>query len=233
MRQTLFLKNQSFLRNWFLLFFMSLKFKKKRKHINKPESFWGKIWYFIWYDDSLLSWLVNIILAYVLIKFIVYPLLGLVLGTNYPLVAVVSESMEHDSGFNAWWIENEDSYLALNITKAQFDDYPFKNGFNRGDIMFLIGKDPKDMKIGNIMVFQANKPYPIIHRIIKKENKGMLVFQTKGDNNKMQIKDSQLDETRILETQLLGKAVIKLPYLGYVKIWFVDLLKLMGVSISS
>ena len=66
----------------------------KKKFINILK----KTWHFIWEDDSVWSWIVNIILAIVLIKFIIYPGLGLVLGTSYPIVAVVSDSMEH-SGF--------------------------------------------------------------------------------------------------------------------------------------
>jgi hypothetical protein len=52
-------------------------------------------------------------------------------------------------------------------------------------------------------------------------------FYTKGDHNKQAIKSSLLDETDIHESQLLGKAVLRIPYLGYVKIWFVELLQLL------
>ena len=201
----------------------------KRKEPKKPTTWYGKTWYFIWHDNSAASWIVNIILAYIIIKFIIYPGLGLVFGTQFPIVAVVSNSMEHHMEFDEWWIKNEDYYLALNITKSEFEDYPFKNGFNRGDIMFLIGKDPEEIKIGEVIVFQSKKPYPIIHRVIKKEKKNLWVFQTKGDHNKAQIRDRELDETHILEKQILGKAVMRVPWLGYVKIWFVDLMKFTGL----
>ena len=35
-----------------------------------------------------------------------------------------------------------------------------------------------------------------------------------------------LDETSINEEQLVGKAVARVPLLGYIKIWFVELIKL-------
>lgn len=211
--------------------------KKKndeQKPVKKPTTWYGKLWHFIWHDNSLASWVVNIILAYIVIRFLVYPGLGLVFGTNFPIVAVVSNSMEHQGvGFDEWWASNEDYYLAINITKADFSDYNFKNGFNRGDIMFLVGKKPEAVNVGDVIVFQSGKPYPIIHRVILKDNKAMWVFQTKGDNNRAQITDSELDETQVLEKQLLGKAVFRVPYLGYVKIWFVDLLKLFGIGVSA
>ena len=54
-----------------------------------------KTWDFFWKDDSVWSWVVNIVVAFLVIRFLLYPVLGLVLGTSYPIVAVVSESMEH------------------------------------------------------------------------------------------------------------------------------------------
>ncbi|MBW2993462.1 hypothetical protein KY317_02720, partial [Candidatus Woesearchaeota archaeon] len=56
-----------------------------------------KTWDFIWNSNSVWSWIVNIILAFVIIKFLLYPGLGLVTGTSHPIVAVVSNSMEHDN----------------------------------------------------------------------------------------------------------------------------------------
>ena len=67
---------------------MAMDRKKLKKNLKKT-------WHFIWEDDSIWSWLVNIILAFVLIKFIVYPSLGFLLNTTHPIVAVVSGSMEH------------------------------------------------------------------------------------------------------------------------------------------
>jgi len=195
--------------------------KKKFKKLLK------KTWWFIWEDDSIWSWIVNIILAFVLIKYIVYPGLGVLLSTGYPIVAVVSSSMEHDGGFDNWWNGQENWYSGYDITKEQFLNFDFKNGFNKGDIMILYGKTPEDIKIGEVIVFKSKRPDPIIHRVVKKwKNNGEYSFQSKGDHNPDSIKSSSLDETNINEEQFIGKAVVRVPLLGYVKIWFVELIRL-------
>jgi len=185
-----------------------------------------KTWYFIWEDDSLLSWLVNIVLAFVIIKFIVYPGLGFLLGTTHPIVAVVSSSMEHDiSNFDNWWDSNQEWYLEHDITKEDFIKYHFKNGFNKGDIMVLKGKHADDLSIGDVIVFKAKRPDPIIHRTVRKWNEdNTCYFQTKGDNNHDSIQSPSLNEIRISEDQLVGEALFRVPLLGYIKIWFVELI---------
>jgi len=201
----------------------------KKKEIKKILR---KTWHFIWEDNSIWSWIVNVILAFVLIKFIVYPGLGLLLSTSHPVVAVVSGSMEHNGmGFDKWWGENDVWYLENGIVNEEFRQFPLKNGFNKGDIMVLMGKDAGNVKVGDIIVFTSNKKDPIIHRVVKKiKNNGDFYFQTKGDNNKDSIKTSQLDETNINEEIIIGKAVLRIPLLGYIKIGFVELLKFMGVK---
>jgi len=164
-----------------------------------------KIWYFIWHDDSLLSWIVNVIIAFVLVKFIIYPGLGFLLGTSYPLVAVVSCSMEHNNDFESWWNGNKAWYESNGIKKEEFVSYPFKNGINQGDIMILKGEE--NIKKGDIIVFNGGSANPIIHRAVQAD--GNLI--TKGDNNRMQ--DSRAGE-------VLGKSVFRIPYFGWIKILF-------------
>ena len=194
-----------------------------------------KVWHFIWDDDSIWSWIVNILLALVLIKFIVYPSLGLVLQTSHPVVAVVSESMEHNNGFDDWWQKSSEWYLKNGITKENFEKFPLKNGFNKGDIMVLKGKNPENIEVGDVIVFWSAKKDPIIHRVVKKwKDSDIYYFQTKGDNyktNPAPIKNPLLDETNISQEQVVGKAVLKVPFLGYIKIWFVDLLNLSRTTV--
>jgi len=186
-----------------------------------------KTWHFIWYDDSLASWIINIILVFVLIKFIVYPLLGLMLGTSFPVVAVISGSMEHNGDAEAWWESSSPWYLEHSIGKEEFMEYPFTRGFNKGDIMILAGVSPEDVKRGDVLVFQTTaRKEPIIHRVVIIEKQdGNYVFQTKGDNVPVQ----HSFETSIASTQVIGKAVFRIPFLGYIKLGFVSLLRLLHV----
>ncbi|MBI2124832.1 signal peptidase I [Candidatus Woesearchaeota archaeon] len=191
-----------------------------------------QLWHFIWEDNSIWSWAVNVALAFVLIKFIVYPGLGYLLSTSHPVVAVVSESMEHNVNFGDWWEKSQNWYASNNIKKEDFIGFPLKNGFSKGDIIVLRGKPPEKIEIGDIIVFWSAKKDPIIHRVVKKwkENEDYY-FQTKGDNyktNPASIKSPFLDETRINEEQIVGNAAIKIPFLGYIKIWFVESVNFLG-----
>jgi len=188
-----------------------------------------KTWHFIWNDDSIWSWLVNIVLAFVLIKFIVYPGLGFVLSTSHPIVAVVSGSMQHNGeNFDSWWENGGSWYIGQNMTEEEFRDFKLHNGFNKGDIIVLKGKKPADLQIGDIIVFNAGRSEPVIHRIARKwQENGIYYFRTKGDNYRTNIGSFPF-EMRIQQDKVIGSALVKIPLLGYVKILFVKLICLFG-----
>src|SRR3989344_9274758 len=118
-----------------------------------------KIWHFIWEDNSIWSWLANVVIAFVLIKFLVYPGLGLAFGTSHPVVAVVSGSMEHKGAeLDDWWARSGAFYAEYDITREDFGAYRFRNGFNTGDIMVLKGKKPYEIRKGDVIVFAAPQP---------------------------------------------------------------------------
>lgn len=178
-------------------------------------------WWFVWEDDSWSSWVVSVILAFVLVKFVIYPVLGFALGTSLPVVAVVSGSMEHNGlGFGDWWLLNGRWYEAKGISGEDMQGYRFHNGFNKGDIMILTGIKPKNIKGGMVIVYStARYKYPIIHRVVdSSEDGGKLYFETKGDNNKQQ------DPDPVGEEQVLGRAVLKIPFLGWIKLAFATII---------
>ena len=127
---------------------------------------------------------------------------------------------------NEYWEECGNWYeLNTTISLNDFAEFPMKNGFNKGDIIVLIGKKPEDIGTGDIIVFRSNRPDPIIHRVVDvRTSNGKFVFQTKGDNNKESLK-GVIDETNINQDQVIGKSLFKIPYLGFIKIWFVEILR--------
>lgn len=132
-------------------------------------------------------------------------------------------------GFDEWWEENNGWYIENGIDKKDFEMFSLKNGFNKGDIMFLVGRDAENIEVGDVIVFNSRRKDPIIHRVVKKmQDNNEIYFQTKGDNNQDSIKNNGLDETRITEDIIIGKAAFRVPLLGYIKIWFMELLKLIG-----
>jgi signal peptidase I len=183
------------------------------------------LWHFIWEDNSILSWVVNVVLAFILIKFIVYPGLGFAFSTESPVVAVVSKSMEHSTpDFDDWWKGKSRQYAQFNITKSDFESFTLKEGFKKGDIMLLRGEKPEKLKPGDVIVFKGGEKDPIIHRLVEKTKLGeRYIFSTMGDNNNNQL----TYERNITEERIVGKTILRVPYLGYVKIIFTFLLSLV------
>ena len=145
-------------------------------------------------------------------------------GTALPLAIVESCSMYHDgnlfSDYDAWWERHDKKYAGFFINSLDFQDFSFKNGFNKGDILFIIKAKPEKLEEGDVIIFSSNQANPIIHRIINiKELNGEKIFSTIGDNNKGQLSF----EEEITEDKLIGKAVIKVvPYFGWVKLVFYE-----------
>lgn len=221
-----------------------------RKSWNNVKKFWD----FLWNDDSLLSYVLNFALAFIFIKYLFFPGLGLVLHNDYPVVAIVSGSMEHkivknydSSGnslpfvsicdknfadfslkgsvnFDNWWGYCGDYYEKnYNLTKTDFESYPYQNGLNIGDVMVLYGEEPKDIEVGEVLVFVPNSREffeqmgPVIHRVVQKwqDEDGKYHFRTKGDHNGQSFDNFEED---ISEDQVIAVAKFRVPFIGYAKL---------------
>ena len=188
------------------------------------KKFLKKFWFLVWKDDSLKGWIFSIVFLFVFIKFIFFPTLSFVTGTQLPLAIVESCSMYHDgnllSNFDKWYERHDEKYLDFVINKLDFKDFIFKNGFNKGDILFVVGANSEKLKVGDVIIFSGGQKNPVIHRIVEiSESNGERFFSTIGDNNNGQLSF----EKRISEEQLIGKAVFKIaPYLGWVKLIFFE-----------
>jgi len=205
-----------------------------------------KSWNWMWKSDSILSYLVLFVFLYIFIKLIFFPGLSLILNTSLPAAIVESSSMDHQiklneegfltlcgevysinqrKDFNEFWDVCGDWYKNnTNITKDQFSDFKFSNGFSKGDLIILYGK--KNINIGDVIVFKPNKeslaPNPIIHRVVSLNS-----IQTKGDHNPGQLTKTnnayKTDETNINKDQVIGTAVAKIPYVGWLKLGVVEI----------
>jgi signal peptidase I len=197
----------------------------KKKDFKK---YWNKFWYIMWKDESFKGWIISIAVLFVFIKFIFLPSLCLITGTALPLAIVESCSMYHDgnlfSDYDEWWKRQEDKYSSFDIEKEEFKEFVFKKGFNKGDILFVIEAKPEKVKIGDVIIFEASRENPLIHRVIDIEinSEGDYVFSTIGDNN-----NGQLSVEKVIESdRLVGKAVFKIvPYLGWGKLMFYEFLR--------
>lgn len=196
--------------------------KIKKSDIKK---YWSKFWFIVWKDDSPRGWILSILFIFIFIKFLFLPGLSVVTGTELPLAIVESCSMYHDgnllSNFNQWYERHNSKYEDFTINNLDFKDFIFKNGFNKGDILFIIKATPKKLKQGDVIIFDGGTNHPIIHRIVSiKQEDNKYIFSTIGDNNNGQL----ASEKTITEDQLMGKAVFKLaPYLGWGKLIFFEL----------
>lgn len=220
--------------------------------------------------DGIVPFLLQMLIAFVLIKYLFFPVLGLLFGTPLPIVAVLSGSMEHSpvgtvlcersvpSTYTKaqYWEVCGEWYEERGITEEQFATFPFPNGFNKGDLMVIVGADRGETTVGDVIVYESREKYPIIHRVIAESTDS---YATKGDYNGEQIMryavvDARgqtsvcheggapascfvgeyvksdtpgairiLDETAVPKNEVLGRAVLRIPYLGWIKIGVTNL----------
>ena len=163
-------------------------------------------------------------------KFIFFPALSLATGTPLPLAIVESCSMYQKgnllSDFDSWWQRHEDKYSEFTINELDFQDFPLRKGFNKGDILFIVGANTQKLEEGDVIIFNANQRNPVIHRIVDiTETANGRIFSTIGDNNNGQLGF----EERITEDMIVGKAMAKIvPYFGWIKLVFYDWQKPQG-----
>jgi len=105
---------------------------------------------------------------------------------------------------------------------------------NPGDVVVSTYTNPEEIKINDVITFTSadNPKNCVTHRVINITNEnGTISFQTKGDAN-------EDPDQRIVQTsELIGKVVIVIPYLGYVPhfakspLGFITLIIIPGVLI--
>jgi len=157
--------------------------------------FFGKGW------KSDLAFFIFIISIIIIVQ-LIYPYLFSVVYTN---------SMEH-TNFNCT------TYERFNISCEMFNSFPFKNGINVGDLVITVPTNYKDVKVGDVVVYISPFNYPILHRVVVKNDSFVCI---KGDNNPGFL---PWECPLYNPNAIVGKAVFRIPYVGYVRIFFSKLL---------
>jgi hypothetical protein len=172
-----------------------------------------KFWKFL-HKDTWTSFAVTLIIAFIVIKFVFFPLLALTTGSALPLVIVESCSMyHHEDGFEKTF--ESPIYENNGIEIEDTENWIFQNGFSKGDVIFVVGA--KNPEVGDVIIFNGGTTHPLIHRVIKADE----TYATKGDNYKTNT--GQLpSEKRIEEDQIIGKALFKVPFVGWAKLIFFE-----------
>lgn len=85
--------------------------------------------------------------------------------------------------------------------------------FTIGDVLVIKKCSANDVMVGDVIQYRLEE-YTVVHRVVEKiENNGDVIFTTKGDNN------NSPDARTVKEEQLIGKAILKIKYIGYPAIW--------------
>lgn len=109
--------------------------------------------------------------------------------------------------------------LSTDMPIVAVESYSMVPSFSKGDMLVLMGAPQEQLGVGDIIVFdQPNGGTPIVHRIVDINPDGS--FQTQGDANSGQLPY----EKHILYDQIHGKAVMIIPYMGWIKIGMTELI---------
>jgi signal peptidase len=90
--------------------------------------------------------------------------------------------------------------------------HPFERTLHDGDLVVLQGVSPKDIKIGDIIVYRKPNGVFVIHRVISNTTgtDGKLYFTTKGDGN------DYSDSPQVSQDDVIGRVILRIPWLGHI-----------------
>ena len=106
-------------------------------------------------------------------------------------------------------------YEDYGISLGDTWNWVFQNGFSKGDVIFVVGA--KNIEVGDVIIFDGGMQHPLIHRVVGVGDS----YATKGDNYKTNSKQLS-SEKNISEDQIIGKALFKVPFVGWIKLIFFE-----------
>jgi signal peptidase I len=117
--------------------------------------------------------------------------------------------------------------------------HPFDRTLHIGDIIIIQGVNPQDLNAnysdGDIIVFKRpdNPNELIVHRMVKEEEiDGKWYFFTKGDGNAVQDYWAGTPQGAVSQNLLVGKVIMRIPWVGHIAIFMHDVLGLNSSLIS-
>lgn len=109
----------------------------------------------------------------------------------------------------------------LGVTPNVVNGVSMEPAMHTGDLTMTRQVDPGDLAVGDIVVFRTGHS-EVIHRVIEIEDTAQgRVFVTQGDNN-------NTPDDPILEGQVLGEVVFTIPKIGWIPIYFGELVQKLG-----
>lgn len=176
--------------------------------------------YITFKEESVEGYILFLIFAIVLFKWIIPFFSKILLGTDMPIYVIVTPSMEHKDLERI----NQTFYRYFKERNISIEEFPFKNGLNKGDVVLVVGKNPKQIKVGDVVVFvPRGSKSVLLHRVVEKECNTKCFFTMKGDNNPFSLNYSFLSEVDVPEENIKGIVVFRIPYIGYPKVILVEL----------
>lgn len=156
--------------------------------------------------------IVRAVLEFFLMLGILYFLMGgilvLAFRTESYWMAVKSNSMKHDG--EAW----RQYFIDRGYEPSQF---PFKDGFEKGDLLFIQGVySVSELAVGDVVIMdqRPRDEIPLVHRLVEIwEENGVARFRTKGDY--------KVYEGEVFTSEdVLGRVVFVIPKIGWISLWF-------------
>src|SRR3989344_5475180 len=193
------------------------------------------------------SWVIYLVSALVF-AWLIYTLLGLILMTPSPMVIVVSGSMEPVmyrgdvivmQGVSPENITAEYTELLLpTLRETPMSAFASAEGVPPASLFFINGERIPITEKGDVVVYNStsfrNLGQPVIHRVVAKVRaEDGLYLITKGDNNNVTDQDcggviaGRPDHEcktfyPIPADEISGRALFKIPFVGYVKLLIFD-----------
>ena len=205
--------------------------------------------------SEVISTIVYLVFAFVF-AFVLYNFFGFVLGTQAPLVIVVSGSMEPVMYRGDIVVISGAKLEELNVPQVELNNFdldqtPLANyampvcvekdsgrqescenllqqgtgPFETTAVKFSETQTVNIHKDGEILVYNSSLGQPVIHRsVVKIKGLDKTYVLTKGDSVFNPLIDQQAGITSgaLTQDQIVGKAIFRVPLLGYIKLLLFD-----------